>query len=302
MPKKTINTIHDLGFERDNKIYRKDEIGPENKISKIFFNYFIKIFTLGKYSANSMDHLKWSVNFALKKAKKIITVSNFSKNEIKDFYGGQEDKVDVVYNGYNDNLYKKINDPKLVDKVLKKYGINSSYFLYIGRIEKKKNIALLIEAFANLKESDRQIEENLVLIGNAGFGYDEVEYLINEFNLSSSVFMLGWVEEEDLPYFYSGATAFVFPSKYEGFGIPILQAMACGTPVVISDIPPLREIAQEAACYFNPCDISSMAQALKKIVNDDNLRVQLISEAQNRVKFFSWEKCAKDTLKIIKAL
>lgn len=301
-PKKTINTIHDIAFERHKDVYRKDSLGPEKKFFKNFLNFFVRIVTLGKYKADSTDYLKWSFRFALKNAKRIITVSNFSKNEIIGVFGGQEKKVKVVYNGYNNDLYQRKNNIGEIDEVLYKYGIKRPYFLYGGRIEKKKNAPFLVEAYAMAKELNSEIKENLVLIGNASYGYDEAKYLIQEYNLNKEVFMPGWVEEEDMPYFYSGATAFVFPSKYEGFGIPLLQAMGCGVPLVISNIPPFKEVAREAALYFNPCDIKDLSQSLIKIINDEPLRKDLIKKGAQRIKNFSWEKCAKDTLKVIESL
>jgi len=298
-PKKTINTIHDVAFERDRRLYRLDKMGPEGEKRRRLINFLVRLFTLGKYGANSMDYLSWSSRFSLKHAQKIITVSNFSKQEIMDIYGAEENKIEVIYNGYNQFLYKKINDQEKIKKVLSKYGIERPYILYVGRLEKKKNIPYLIESFAIAREVNKKIKQKLVLIGDASFGYDEVNYVINEFDLKSEVIMPGWVEEEDMSYIYNGATAFIFPSKHEGFGIPILQAMSCQVPIAVSSIPVLREVAKEAVLFFNPYDVRSIAIAIEKIILDNKLREDLIKKGNKRIKKFSWQRCAKETLRVI---
>jgi glycosyltransferase involved in cell wall biosynthesis len=160
----------------------------------------------------------------------------------------------------------------------------------------KKNTPTLIEALSMLRDSYPKVKEKMLLIGDASFGYDEVKYIIEEFNLNQDVIMPGWVEEEDMPYIFNGATAFIFPSKHEGFGIPILQAMACGVPTLISDIPVFREVAQDAALYFNHKDKSAIAEAMAKLVSDKELREKLVSKGLKRAKNFSWKKCAQKTL------
>ena len=301
-PKKTITTIHDVAFEKNRFLYRIDDIGPECRALRKIICFFVKVFTLGKYGANSTDYLRWSTRFALKHAKKIITVSNFSKSEMLKMYDVKKEKIKVIYNGYNESLYKKINNQNEINKISDKYGIERPYLLYVGRLEKKKNTPLLINAFAILKEDNKNIKQKLVLIGDASFGYDEVKYLIEQFDLDSEVIMPGWVEEEDMPYIYNAATAFIFPSKHEGFGIPIIQAMACGVPVIASNIPVLKEIAEEAAMFFNPNDENDMAKVMTEIVNNKKLREKLIIKGGKKVKEFSWEKCAQATLKEINSL
>jgi len=301
-PKKTINTIHDVGFERYRRLYRYYNMGPDSKRFNIIISGFVKIFTLGKYSANSMDYLSWSTNFALKHAKKIITVSNFSKNEILEIYNCEKDKIKVIYNGYNYFLYKKIIDQEKINIVLKKYDIKKPYILYVGRLEKKKNTPYLIEAYAIARENNKNINHKFVLIGDASFGYDEVKYVIQEFNINGEVIMPGWIAEEDMPYIYNGATAFIFPSRYEGFGIPLLQAMGCQLPVAASSIPVFKEIVGEAALFFDPNNIRSISSAIARIITNDKLRKELIVKGNNRIKKFSWEKCARETLDLINKL
>jgi glycosyltransferase involved in cell wall biosynthesis len=298
-PKKTIATIHDVAFKKAGKLYRMSELGSESKRGKRVVNFFVTLFTLGKYNATSLDYLNWSTSFSLKRAKKIITVSKFSKQEILENYKCDPDKIKVIYNGYNGNIYKKIRNKEKISEKLEKYGLSSPYILYVGRLEKKKNIPALVEAFGVAKMENKDFSCKLVLVGAADYGYDEIKCLIEEYNLNSEVFTPGWIKESDLPYIYNGATAFVFPSRHEGFGIPVLQALACGVPVAASYITPLREVGGDAALYFDPNDIESMAGALQKVVMDKNLREELISRGFDRVKGFSWRKTAEETLKEI---
>ncbi len=302
-PKKTITTIHDVAFMRKEKIYQSN-IGPNSKKTwtRGVINFFVRLITLKKYQLNNLDYLKWSTKQALQAAKKIITVSNFTKKEILDIYQAKEDKLVVIHNGYNNKLYRKINDKEKIKEVLEKYGTFDKYFLYVGRLEKKKNTAALVEAFAVLRENNSEIKHKLILIGCAGFCYDEVKYIIKENNIESEVILLGWVPEVDLPYFFNGAEAFVFPTLYEGFGIPVIQALACGVPVLASDIEVLREISDNKALFFDPYSKDEIIKALCTIIKDEDLREKLSQEGLERAKHFSWEKCARETYEQIKSL
>jgi len=301
-PRKSIVTIHDIGFVRDRRLYQEEAMGPENAGMRKVINIFVRVFTLGKYRASSIDYLRWSTEYALKKAKKVIAVSGFTKRELTQFYGTDPKKIKVIHNGYNEYLYKMIDDRNKIGEVLGKYGIAGPYLLYIGRIEKKKNIPALIEAFAIMREHNKNIRHKLILIGDASYGYDETNYMIEEFGLDKEVIMPGWIPEEEVPYFYSGADAFVFPSRYEGFGIPLLQAMACEVPIAASCVSSIPEIVDEAALPFDPYNVRSMARALEKIIDDRQLREHLIEAGRKRIKNFSWEKCARETLAEINKL
>ncbi len=298
-PKKSIVTIHDIGFERERRLYNQGRMGPESAIGCKVLNVLVKLFTFGKYGANILDYHSWSTQFALKHAKKIITVSNFSKKEITEIYNAKEEKIKVIYNGFNKYLYKKINDQEKIKRGLNKYDIESPFIFYVGRLEKKKNTPALVEAYAIMREENPEIKEKLILVGDASHGYDEVGYQIREFNLVDEVIITGWIPEVDMPYIYNGATAFIFPSRYEGFGIPILQAMACGTPIAASCSASIPEIAQGAAIFFSPNDVRLMAEVMAKVILDKQLRQELVEKGYERVKEFSWEKCARETLEEI---
>jgi len=301
-PKKSLVTIHDVGFENDRCLYSKESICREGGLARRAIDLLARIVTGGKYGANSIDYLAWSTEFALKKARRIITVSEFSKQEIIKIYKADKKKIAVVHNGYNRSLYKKIENRERIEAVLESYGIDGPFLLYIGRLERKKNIPKLIEAFALLKHQNKDFKYKLVLIGNASYGYDEINYLIQEYALDDEVIMPGWVAEEDVPFVYNAAAAFVFPSLYEGFGIPLLQAMASGVPIAASEAASIPEVVGDAALLFDPNDVAAMTKAVSDIVSDARLRAELIEKGFKRAENFSWEKAARETLAVIKSL
>lgn len=301
-PKKSIVTIHDVGFETDEKLYDKVHMNPNSDKTGKLLNLIVNIVTFGKYKANPIDYCRWSTNYIINHAKKVITVSEFSKHEIIKNYKVKKNKVVTIHNGYNKQLYKTKVDPDILSEILIKYGIDGPYFFYIGRIEKKKNVPALIEAYQMMREKNKDIKLKLVLAGDASYGYDEVKYIIREYNLVDQVLLPGWVEEEDLPYLYQGSSGFVFPSCYEGFGIPLPQAMASEVPIITSDIPAIKEVVGDSACFFDPNNKESIARALEKIAVDSELTKNLIEKGKERVKDFDWELCAKKTLEHINSL
>lgn len=302
-PKKTVTTIHDIAFARESSLYQKKLVRTDGRNKRKFINVFTKIISRGKYAANSLDYLLWSTQYALNNAKAIIAVSQFTKDEIIGVYSRYyAKKIKVVHNAYDNARYNYVSDDSERQAVLERYGINSPFFLYVGRLEKKKNTAALVEAFALFKEKYPDTKVKLVMIGNAGFGYDEVKYIIEEYNLDQQIIMPGWAEEDDLPAIFSSALAFVFPTLHEGFGIPVLQAMACHAPCIISDLAVLREVAANAAFYFNPREKDDILRAMDLVFSDESLRQSLIERGIKRSSLFSWERAAQETLKVIQEL
>lgn len=271
-PKRVITTCHDLGFINFSKAY-----GWLEK----------------KYH-------KFALNFAVKNAEKIIAVSEFTKNELFKYTKVASEKVVVIYNSYDKEKYKLIDDKSVVEKVLEKYKIKEPYLLYIGRLETKKNMPGLVQAFSILKNNYESLHDlRLVLVGSRGFGYEEVKKKIERNNANSEIITPGWVDEEDLPYLLSSAELFVYPSFYEGFGIPILEAMATGVPVLASNIPALREVGGEAAYFIDPNSPEKIAEGIYKILSAENLKKDLIKNGLEQAQKFSWEKCARETIKLL---
>lgn len=285
-PKKTITTLHDVGFERYPEIYSKKELA----------------------------YHRFSARFALSHARHIITPSEFSKREIVELYKADPDKISVIYNGYDKNKYKVLPREE-VQKVLNKYNLDKPYFFFVSRIVKKKNVVGLIKAFQKVIElviRNYELGMNLVLVGEPGHGYDKIKKAIEESGVKDRIIELGWVPEEDMPVLFNGAAAFVFPSFYEGFGIPVLEAMACGAPVIASNRASLPEIVGEAGSphvgsprveaglLVDPKNIEELAQKMAKVAENADLRNEMREKGLKQAQKFSWEKCAGETYKILK--
>lgn len=301
-PRRTVNTIHDIAFIRESTVYRSESPKVSTRSKRKILRMILRFLSFGKHDGNSLDYLKWSTKFALKKASMIISVSNFTKSEILEHYKKTDsNKIKVVHNGYGNDIFRPITDKEKIREVLKKYDLPETYFLYVGRLERKKNTPYLIEALSILRSENPEIKEKLVLIGNASFGFDEVKYSIEEFDLERDVFMPGWVEENDLPYIFNGASAFIFPTRHEGFGIPILESLACGIPTAASDLPVIHEIADNAVLYFNYNDKREISKAMFKIISDQRLRSDLKEKGLKQAENFSWLECAKKTLEVLES-
>ncbi len=235
---------------------------------------------------------------SLKKAKKIIAVSNATSSDIFRFFPRYRSKVVVVYNGVHP-IFKPAT-PEEEDEIFIRYNLPDNFLLYVGTLEPRKNVHRLVGAFA--RASDRLPETKLVIAGPEGWLYDEVFVRIRELNIVDEVIFIGYVPFEDLPALYSAARVFCYPSLYEGFGLPPLEAAACGTPVVSSDRSSIPEIMRDAALLVNPMDIEALAYAIVKAFSDENLRQELINKGYERAANFKWEECARKTLAIYKEL
>ncbi len=267
LAKKNIITLHDLCFERFPQVY--------SFLSRIYLRLMYKR--------------------AAKLADKIIVPSEFTKKELIDLYQVKSEKIVVIYMGYN-KIFRPIKDKEKIGKILKKYGLKKPYLLFFGRLEKKKGVDILLKAFQILANEFSDI--HLVLVGPQGYGYKNFKFQILHFK---NIKELGYIKnEEERALLYNGAEAFVFPSLYEGFGMPILEAMACACPVIASDIEPIREITKiNSAILVPPNNPEILAEKIKEVLKNQELRNNLIENGLEQVKNFSWEKCAKETLKIL---
>lgn len=266
-PKKVLTVIHDAGFDRQKELYGTVE----------------------------RAYHRFSVRLALKDATQIITVSDFCKREMLELYEVAPDRINVIPNGFNDLSTIPETD------VLQRNHIQSPYFFYMGRLEHKKNTPRLVHAFAELKKRTSEPAQ-LVLAGSAGFGYDEVIQAIQEHQLTSDVKLLGWTSDEDAATLMKHAHAFVFPSLYEGFGIPVLEAMNVGTPVIASDIPALREVAGDAALFFTSDSFVALASAMEVLLTQPQQRDNLTRQGKQRITLYSWKQTAEETWNSINAI
>lgn len=251
-----------------------------------------------KFAWYRMLYRKIAVPITAKRADKIITVSHNSKNDIVKFLKVKPHKIIVSYNGV-DNKFRPL-DPHLIHKVRVKYNLPEKYVLFVGTIDHPgKNVYSLIQACNKLWKEKGNIFK-LVLVGQKGHGYKIVEKIIKEQALSEQILHIGYVKDEDLPAIYNGAFLFAFLSLYEGFGLPILEAMACGTPVVVSNRSSLPELVGEAGLIVDPFDIEGISEAIESILNSEALRKELIAKGLERVKLFSWKNAGEKVYKILK--
>lgn len=300
-PKRTVTTLHDIGFEKFHQLYSRKRIGYSRSLFKWLIGIGVKIFTFGRYSNNELDYHRWAARYAIKHAAHIITVSKFSKKEIQDIFHRKEE-ISVIYNGFDQKRYSKRYSENEVASVLERAHISPPYFLTIGRKEIKKNTLGLIQAYHRfLERQQRNLDSpRLVLIGKEGAGYDEIEAYVEQHRLRPFVLEPGWCSEEDIPILFQRASLFIFPSFYEGFGIPLLEAMASGVPVLASNASAIPEVAGEAALLWDPQDIDGLAKQMERLWVDESLRRSFIQRGKARVELFSWKECADRTLHLLK--
>jgi glycosyltransferase involved in cell wall biosynthesis len=234
--------------------------------------------------------------YAIRKASAIITVSHASKKSIVELLGLQSDKVVVTYEAAGKD-FRKISGQEHVGAVRKKYNLPSGYILALGAADPRKNIKTLIQAYGLLPESLRE-KNQLVIVWTHPFLAYEVSRQVDELNLGQNVRFLQQVPNEDLVLLYNAAALFVFPSRFEGFGLPLLEAMSCGAPVIAADNSSIPEIAGEAAMYFDALDPQTMTDAMTQTLGDGKTRADLIQKGLARAGTFSWERCANETLQV----
>ena len=224
-----------------------------------------------------------------KKAKRIATVSEFTKQDIVDKYGISPDKIDVVYNGANEN-YKPVNESEK-QQVKKRYTAGNDYFLFIGTIHRRKNLINLIKAFDKFKESTSN-NTKLLIVGAVMWNAKELDEVLAQINHRDDIIFAGRANEEELAGIIASAMALVYPSFFEGFGIPIVEAMYCDVPVITSNVTSMPEVAGEAALFVEPHSVDSIHNSLMIMQNNEQLRNKLIEKAREQRKLFSWQKSA----------
>ncbi len=268
---KTVVTVHDLAF-------------------KLFPDFFPKkdLVLLNKLTA-----------YAVKNADRIIAVSRSTANDIAEVYGVSPYKIRVIHHGYNDKTFH-LPSPKEKEKipaVLEKFKIpkNSRYLIYVGAIQPRKNLSVLVSAFERIKTLQSFKDWKLVLAGEEAWLFDELKKQIKTSVWSRDIIMTGKFETKDLPYLLWGAETFVFPSLYEGFGIPILEAMASGVPVITAKNSSLVEVAGDAGLYFDARRVDELATLIKDLNHSPEKKKEMIEKGLAWCKRFSWEKTAKET-------
>lgn len=237
--------------------------------------------------------------YRLPKADHVVTVSEFSKSEILKYLNISDEKISVVYNGVSPSL-QPLEASDVSRYLTEKLNVNYPYLLFIGNLTERKNIATLLKAFAMIKSE--YPTHRVVIVGPSTFRSTNIENLVQELGISERVILLGPVPDEAILYLYNGADAFLFPSLYEGFGLPPLESMACGTPAIVSDQSSLPEVVGDAAMLVSPTDSASMADAIYSLLNDASFRQQMIDKGRNRAAQFTWATAAKQIIKIYETL
>lgn len=238
------------------------------------------------------------IPIAVRRSDFIITISDHARKEICDEYSLPAEKISVVMNGFDSTMLEP-RIKSLGDEILNKYGISRGYMLYVGTIQPRKNLITLIEAYSRLK---REVDNvcKLVIAGRKGWLYNELFERISTLGLKGDVVFTGFVSDEELPYIYDGASLFLYLSLSEGFGIPPLEAMACGVPVIASNRAAIPEVVGDAGIVVDPEDIGEVVCAMRRVLEDQKLAKEMSKNGRVRAGLFSWERAAGETLEIFR--
>lgn len=241
---------------------------------------------------------------AARRAPAIITDSQASQQDVLRVLGVSPEIVHVIYLGV-DRMYRPVTDSHELQRVRAKYGLPETYVLYLGGFDQRKNLGALLTAYASL-DGRSMAAAPLVIAGRLPAGnsqfFPDPRALVEKEGLEGRVLFTGWVPEEDKPALYSGATLFLFPSLYEGFGLPVLEAMSCGTAVVASDTASLPEIAGDAAVLVDPQDPEALAAAIADLLRDGSRRKDLATRARKRAQLFSWDRTVSQTIAVYESV
>ncbi|HYO62890.1 MAG TPA: glycosyltransferase family 1 protein [Pyrinomonadaceae bacterium] len=266
-PCPVVTTVHDLAFEHIPETFKR----------------------------RSWMQLRLTVRRTARAAAHVITVSEYSKRDIMATYGIPEERITVTPEAAAPHF--RPAPPEEVERVRRRYGVEGRYVLAVGSIQPRKNLARLVRAYSGLRSRRSQAKlPQLVLVGKRAWLYGETLRTVERSGLSDRTLFTGYVSEADLPALYTGALAFVYPSYFEGFGLPPLEAMACGTPVVAGDRTSLPEVVGDAGLLVDPFDESAIGAALERLLDDSELRARLRVKGLERARLFDWRETARLTL------
>jgi glycosyltransferase involved in cell wall biosynthesis len=246
----------------------------------------------------SRTQLRLTVRRSARQAAQVLALSEYARSDIINTYGISPDKVTAIPLAAPAH-FAPVTDDREFQRVRQTYGIQSDYILSVGSIQPRKNLNRLIAAYSSLRRARPEGKlPQIVLVGKCAWLYDETLRTIKELGLSNSVVLTGYVPETDLPALYSGALCFVYPSYFEGFGLPPLEAMKCGTPVIVGNKTSLPEVVGEAGVLVDPFDVDDIASAIASVIGDSNFRSQLRAKGLERSRLFDWRETARQTLAI----
>jgi glycosyltransferase involved in cell wall biosynthesis len=254
------------------------------------------------FTRRGKTQLRFTVRRTARQAAHIVTVSEFSRQDIIRTYRLPPDRITVTYNGCEAHFTSQPISNREAETIKQKFGISRDYLLAVGSVQPRKNLIRLLRAYAMLREQQPDFQLQLVIVGRQLWLYKEILREIKQQNFAADVIATGYANDEDLPALYRSAVALVYPSLFEGFGLPPLEAMACGTPVITSDCSSLPEVVGKAAILVNPYEEADLAQAIWKLTNDDVLRAQLRQAGIQQAYHFTWRAAAEKTLAIYQAI
>ncbi len=267
-PKRSVVTIHDMGH-----LYY-----PET------------------YPKSTLRYLKWATRHNISSSSSIIADSESTKRDIIKHYPQAAEKTFVVYPGVSPD-FRPVSDEGTIQRVRQNYGIPGEYFLYVGTIHPRKNLERLLRAYSSFVSKVTGPRPRLVLVGKKGWLPEGIMRQLDE--IDAEVTMAGFVPQEDLPALYSGAIALLLSSLFEGFGLPVVEAMACGTPVMAANSSSLPEIVCDAGLLTDPMDIEEMAEAMHWLWGKPALRQELSERGLKRAADFTWQGAAETTLRVL---
>ena len=290
---------------------------PKKKQVTHFFNYYIPPFVRGKKVVTIHDmtlhiypetmrkktlwFLKKVLKASIRRADHIVTDSAFSKQEMMKFYNIPEDKISVVLCGVDFERFHPLENRERLEVIKQKYNIKKEYFLYLGTLEPRKNLVRFVQAYAKAKNEKRNFP-SLVLAGGKGWMYEEIFSVVQELGLEKDVIFTGYVQDDEVATLMGGAMAFCFPSLYEGFGMPVIEAMACGTPVLTSRHSSMEEIAGEESVLVDALSVDSIKEGLIRLYESEELREELSQRGLAKAKQYTWEVAGKQLIQVYQDL
>jgi glycosyltransferase involved in cell wall biosynthesis len=250
------------------------------------------------FNRRSRTQLRLTVRHSAKRAARILTLSEHTRRDVMETYSIEGSRISTIPLAAPRHFYP-VEDHRELQRVRHIYGIDGEYILCVGSIQPRKNLARLIKAYNLLRgECSADKLPKLVLVGKRAWLYDETLRTLDETGIKDSVVLTGYVPEPDLPALYSGALCFVYPSYFEGFGLPPLEAMKCGAPVIVGNRTSLPEVVGDAALAVDPFNVDAIAGAIKRLVNDSLLRKELSQKGRQRAAAFDWQETARKTLRV----
>ena len=250
------------------------------------------------FKRRSRTQLRLTVRHSARRAARILSLSEHTRSDIVETYGIEPDRIEAIPLAAPDH-FRMVIDKRELQRVRHNYGIEGDYILSVGSIQPRKNLARLIKAYAQLRgDCSADKLPKLVLVGKCAWLYDETLRSLDQAGVKDSVILTGYVPESDLPALYSSALCFVYPSYFEGFGLPPLEAMKCGAPVVVGNRTSLPEVVGDAGLTVDPFDVDAIAGAIRRLLNDSALRAELSQKGEERASAFTWRETARQTLQI----